>query len=82
MWAKFIAALDAIDPDIVHGKAEKAVDRARNQCGSVKQHPKDQARLVKLTDMRFSSPGHPDGFGAAKATKILAAARKYICPTY
>lgn len=81
-WDAFIADLTAIDPDIVHGKEEKAVDRGRNQCSSVKEWPNDQPKLVDLTNKRFTSPDHPKGFGRAKATKILAAVRKHICPTY
>ncbi|WP_066359838.1 DUF732 domain-containing protein [Herbidospora mongoliensis] len=80
--AKFIAALEAIDPDIVHGDEEKAVDRARNQCSSVKENPDEKAQLVKLTNQRFSSPDHPEGFGTAKATRILTAVRKHICPSF
>jgi hypothetical protein len=78
----YIAALTAIDRDIVHGKEDKAVDRGRNQCSSVKEWPTDQAKLVDLTQKRFSSPEHPDGFGPAKSAQILAAVRKYLCLTY
>lgn len=81
-WSAYIAALTAIDPDIVHGKEEKAVDRGRDQCGSVRRSPNDQAKLVDLTTRRFISPDHPEGFGQAKSARILAAVRKYICPTY
>jgi hypothetical protein len=81
-WKAYIADLTAIDPAIVHGKEEKVVDRGRNMCSSVKETPDDQAKLVKLTNQRFTSPDHPDGFGDAKAKKILAAVRKHICPTY
>ncbi|MER6825029.1 hypothetical protein ABT352_03480 [Streptosporangium sp. NPDC000563] len=80
--AKFIAALEAIDPDIVHGKEDKAVDRARNQCSSVKEFPDDQAKLVELTNQRFSSPDRPEGFGATKAAGILKAVRTHICPDF
>ena len=81
-WRAYIAALDAIDPDIVHGKEEKAVDRGRNQCSSVKAWPNDQAKLIDLIRQRFTSPDHPGGFGPAKGRKILAAVRRHICPTY
>ncbi len=81
-WRKYINALNAIDPEIVNGKEEKAVDGGRDQCSSVKEFPDDQAKLVDLTNRRFLSPNHPDGFGKATAAKILAAVRKYICPTY
>lgn len=82
-WAAFIAELNAIDPDIVGRKDEEAlIDRGRNQCSSVHAYPNDQARLVALTNQRFTAPGHPQGFGEAKASRILAAVRKHICPTY
>ncbi len=79
--AALVADLDAIDPDIVHGKPDKAVNRGRNQCSSVRQFPDDQAKLVDLTNKRFTSPDHPDGFGSDKAAQILAAVRKNLCPT-
>lgn len=78
----YIKALEAVDPDIVHGKQDKAVDRGRNQCSSVSNWPNDQAKLLDLTNKRFTSPNHPDGFGEKKAVQILAAVRTYICPTY
>lgn len=79
-WGAYIADLTAIDPDIVHGKEEKAVDRGRNQCSLVHNELNDQAKLVDLTNQRFSSPNHPNGFGKEKATKILAVIRKHLCP--
>jgi hypothetical protein len=78
----YLAALTAIDPDIVHGKEDTAVNRGRDQCSSVKEWPTDQPKLVDLTQQRFTSPGHPEGFGPAKSAQILAAVRKYLCPTY
>lgn len=81
-WKAYIAALKKIDPAIVGDDEEKVVDRGRDQCGSVKEFPNDTARLVDLTNKRFTAPGHSDGFGKAKAEKILAAVRQYICPTY
>lgn len=81
--AAYIAALRAIDPDIVGDKDERTiVNRGRDQCGSVKDSPTDQAKLVELTNKRFTSPKHPEGFGAEKATQILAVVRQHICPTY
>lgn len=80
-WAAYIADLKKIDLAIVDDE-EQAVDRGRNQCSSIKDFPADEAKLVDLTNQRFTAPGHPDGFGKAKATKILAAVRKHLCPTY
>ncbi|MFE2936677.1 hypothetical protein [Streptomyces sp. NPDC059278] len=78
----YIKALNAIDADIVHGKTEKAVDRGLNTCSSVKSSPKDQAKLVDLTNQRFSSPNHPDGHGATTAERILKAVRTHLCPDF
>ncbi|WP_020608209.1 DUF732 domain-containing protein [Actinokineospora enzanensis] len=78
--AAFVADLNAIDEDIVHGKPDKAVDRGRNQCRSVRSAPTDEAQLVDLTNKRFSSPHHPNGFGTEVAARILAAVRKHLCP--
>ncbi|MFB7473972.1 hypothetical protein [Kitasatospora sp. NPDC056184] len=79
--AKYIAALTAIDPEIVDGKADRAVSRGRDQCRSVAEHPTDQAKLVALAAQRFTSAGHPQGFGPEKSAQILAAVRTHICPT-
>lgn len=82
-WKAYIDALRAIDPDIVGKKDESTiVDRGRSQCTSVKDPRNDQAKLIELTNRRFTSPSHPQGFGDEKSTQILAAVRKYICPTY
>jgi hypothetical protein len=79
----FIKALNAIDPEIVGDKDPSTmVTRGRSQCTSVKGSPDDKAKLVELTGKRFTAPNHPDGFGTEKNTKILAAVRKYLCPTY
>ncbi|MDY0809952.1 hypothetical protein [Kitasatospora purpeofusca] len=76
-----MAALDAIDPAIVGGKPEQAVDRARNQCQAMYQFPKDRAKLIDLANQRFTDPAHPQGFGAEKAEKILDALRTVLCPS-
>ncbi|MEE1787569.1 hypothetical protein PUR71_32385 [Streptomyces sp. SP17BM10] len=78
--AKLVAALDAIDPAIVGGKPDQAVDRARNQCQSMYQFPKDKAKLVELANQRFTAPDHPQGFGPDKAAKINEALRATLCP--
>lgn len=82
-WDAYIAALKEIDPAIVGTKDERAlISRGRSQCGSVKKWPDDQSRLVESTNRRFTAPDYPEGFGEAKATKILVAVRTHICPTY
>lgn len=78
----YIVELNRIDLDIVHGKEQTAVDRGRNQCSSIKTWPNDEKKWVELTKQRFTSPNHPDGFGTVKASKVLVAVRKYICPSY
>ena len=81
-WAAYIKALDALDPDIVHGKEEKAVSRGIDTCSAFKRYPDDTAQQVKVTGQRFTSPTHPEGRDQATAEKILDAAHKHICPTY
>ncbi|WP_328954804.1 hypothetical protein [Kitasatospora purpeofusca] len=76
---RYIAALTAIDPEIVGDKTDRAVSRGRDQCSSIAQK-KSEAELVALTGQRFTSPQHPNGFGAEKSAKILEAVRKHICP--
>ncbi|MFI5984460.1 hypothetical protein ACIBEA_26745 [Streptomyces sp. NPDC051555] len=80
--AKYIAALAAIDPDIVNTKPDKAVDRGRNQCDTIANFPTDKQKQTDLTNQRFTSPTHPDGFGPAKAGKILDAVHTHLCPSY
>lgn len=80
--AKYIAALTAIDPDIVNTKPDKAVDRGRNQCETIANFPKDDQKQIDLTNQRFTSPNHPDGFGPAKAARIRDAVHTHLCPTY
>ncbi|MCT2584624.1 hypothetical protein [Actinophytocola gossypii] len=77
----YVADLEAIDPDIVHGKPDKAVSRGRDQCSSVAEWPDDQAKLVGLVQRRFISPDHPEGFDPDKSARILAVVRQYLCPS-
>lgn len=79
----YIAALKAIDPDIVGDKDPKSiVNRGRDQCGAIKEWPDDEAKLIESTNRRFTSPSHPEGFGPEKAKRILAVVREHICPAY
>ncbi|WP_433719833.1 hypothetical protein ACQP2Y_33445 [Actinoplanes sp. CA-051413] len=79
----YVADLRQIDAAIVgDGDIRRLVDRGLNQCASVKEWPDDQAKLVALTNQRFTAPDHPDGFGEATAARILEVVRKRICPAY
>ncbi|MEU9040358.1 MULTISPECIES: hypothetical protein [unclassified Kitasatospora] len=80
LTAKLVAALNAIDPAIVGGKPDQAVDRARNQCQSMYQFPKDKGKLDDLANQRFTSSDHPQGFGPDTAAKINDALRATLCP--
>jgi hypothetical protein len=79
--AAYIADLDAIHKDIVHGKPDKAIDRGRNQCSSIKQG-QDRAKLIETTNFRFSSPDHPNGHGTDIAEQILDVVHKRLCPDF
>ncbi|MFJ8081976.1 hypothetical protein ACIQ6Y_15330 [Streptomyces sp. NPDC096205] len=81
-WAAYIKALNAIDPDIVHGKEDKAVSRGIDTCSTYKRYPGDSAQQLKATRQRFTSPTHPEGRSAETAQLILDAAHKHICPSY
>lgn len=78
--ARYIVALTSIDPDIVHGKPDKAVDRGLNHCSTIASSPKDHAKQVDLANKRFTSPAHPDGFGLAKAAKVNEVVHAQLCP--
>jgi hypothetical protein len=82
----YIADLDVIDPDIVHGKPDKAISRGRSQCSSFKTtidgKKLDRAKLIEYTNYRFTSPNHPNGHGTAIAEQILDVVHKHLCPSY
>ncbi|WP_143091816.1 hypothetical protein [Lentzea albida] len=79
----YLDELRAIDPAIVdEDNPDKAINRGRDQCSSVQSFPADQAKLIDLTNKRFTAPGQSNGFGPEKAERILAAVRKHICPTF
>jgi hypothetical protein len=76
----YVADLRRIDPAIVgDGDPRALVDRGRDQCAAIRAAPDDRARLIELTDRRFTAPGHPEGFGAEKAAAILDVVRERIC---
>ncbi|MEV6210017.1 hypothetical protein [Kitasatospora sp. NPDC051914] len=70
---KLVAALKALDPDIVSRGPEATVEAARKQCQAVYNFPKDHAKLVELTGQNFTSAAHPKGFGPETSEKILTA---------
>jgi hypothetical protein len=80
--AKYIAALIAINPEIVNGKDDKAVNRGRDECTSIAAWPTDREKLLDLANKRFISPNHPEGFGLATAARILDVVHTHICPKY
>ncbi|WP_327701682.1 hypothetical protein [Streptomyces decoyicus] len=78
----YIRALTGIDPDIVHGREDKAVDRGRNQCQTIHNFPKDKQKQAEMAELRFTSPSHPEGFGTVKATQIVEAVHTNLCPKF
>ncbi|WP_340384559.1 hypothetical protein U5640_42550 [Streptomyces sp. SS7] len=78
----YVRALTAIDPDIVHDKEDEAVERGRDQCATIHDHPGDREEQIGAAMRRFVSPGHPDGFGRLKSTRIVEAVHTNLCPDY
>lgn len=76
------AALDGIDPDIAHGKTEKAISRGRDTCRFIKDNPGKRDVQIERTNSRWSSPTRPDGHGLATAEKILDTTHKFLCPKF
>jgi hypothetical protein len=79
--AAYIAALNAIDPDIAHGKDYKALSRGSDTCRTIKDHPA-RAKQIELTNRRWTSPTHPEGHGLTTAEKILDITHKHLCPDF
>ncbi|MFS0697795.1 hypothetical protein [Streptomyces nitrosporeus] len=80
--AAFVAALDAIDTDIAHGKADKAASRGRSQCQTIHENPDDTAKQIEFAGKRFTSPTHPEGRTPDIAKKINSAAHEHLCPDF
>lgn len=76
----YIADLEAIDPDIVHGDPDTAVNRGRNLCQAMRGKPMDQ--WVTPAAQRFTSPTHPDGFGQYITSRIVGVVFTRLCPNY
>jgi hypothetical protein len=81
--AAYIAGLKAINVAIVGKHSNDVmVSRGRDQCQSVHLYPNDRAKLLDLTNRRFTAPDAPDGFGLAAAGKILDVVHKNLCPSF
>ncbi|MFD9516063.1 DUF732 domain-containing protein [Streptomyces sp. NPDC059979] len=77
----YLAELNAIDPEIVNGKDDKAVSRGLSLCQAMRDE-KNPAKRVATAEKRFLAPTHPNGFGPGKSALIVAAVQKNLCPTY
>ena len=81
--AMFLVALEAINPELLEDRhSEALINRGRDQCATIKDWPGDEGKWVWWAEQRFTSPAHPQGLGPATAKRVIAAARKYICPSY
>ncbi len=78
----YIAALDAINPQIDKDDPESAINRGRDTCRTIHDHPDDRAHQTEQTNLRFTHPDHPDGWGLDVAEQILDAVHENLCPTY
>lgn len=78
----YIDALDAINPAIDRDDPESAIERGRNQCSTIKEMPDDRAHQVEMTNMRFTSPDAPEGWGTETAEQILDVVHQHLCPGY
>ncbi|WP_156722646.1 hypothetical protein [Streptomyces apocyni] len=79
----YIKALNAISPDIVDGKIDKAVSRGLNQCSSIKSSPDDREKLAQLALDRFTiSTRLPDLNTPDTGGKVLDAVHKHLCPDF
>ncbi len=81
--AEFIKALDAIDPRIADGKADKAISRGLNQCSSIKDFGKDRDKLATLALGRFTIDTRlPELNTPETGSKINDTVHKHLCPDF
>ncbi|MEU4563397.1 hypothetical protein AB0F72_33885 [Actinoplanes sp. NPDC023936] len=79
--AAYIAALKAINPEITKDRdPERLIDRGRDQCATITSFPSEPEKVLMYTNMRFTSPEHPYGFGDAAAKEINAVIVEHLCP--
>ncbi|MFC5720358.1 DUF732 domain-containing protein [Streptomyces gamaensis] len=77
--AAYIRALNTISPTLVGGKEDRAVSRGRDTCGSIHSFPNDHAKVVSLTQQRFSGAHQVT---SAQAEQILSAVQTHLCPKH
>lgn len=75
----YIAALNAIDPRIVGGDVEQAIDRGRDACSTITD-ASGQMPDVDAVNLRFTSPDAPTGWSPEIAEQILTVVRQHLCP--
>lgn len=80
--AAYLADLDLVDPDIVHGEPDLAVARGIAQCGTFHQFPDDLDHQIGIAHERFTSPNHPLGFPLGDTKYIVEMVHKHLCPDY
>jgi hypothetical protein len=78
----YLAALDAIDPEIDGNDPESAISRGRDTCRTIHDHPDDRAEQIEQTNQLFTHPDHPDGWGPETAEQILDTTHEHLCPGY
>lgn len=75
----YIAALNAIDPRIVSGDVEQAIDRGRDACSTITDTSGQLSDLDAIS-LRFTSPDAPEGWSPEIAGQILDVVRQHLCP--
>ncbi|MGW0664327.1 DUF732 domain-containing protein [Streptodolium elevatio] len=75
--AKYIASLNSINPALVDGKEDRAVDRGLDVCLDLGAK-KDHATVLKNIQERFGSPTVT--VTADEADRIKAVANSWLCP--
>ncbi|MCF2533085.1 hypothetical protein [Yinghuangia soli] len=77
--AKYVAALEAVDPRIVGSDVDGVVERGRTTCRSIAANM-NHAKLITETKKKFARTGYI--VGTAHAEAIVRAANTHLCPSY
>ncbi|MGW3400149.1 hypothetical protein [Streptomyces zhihengii] len=82
--AAYLAALNAIDTRIIKpNKEDQAVSRGINQCGSIKRHPEDKAKLAEWALDRFTvNTRLPEIATPDTGARINTAVHEHLCPDF